>query len=56
MSSFVSVTQILNFISEHNKNTVFKEFRELITKILSFFSNFSNILYSTIYLLTNAIL
>ena len=56
MCSFVSVTQILNFVSEHNKNAGFKEFRELITKILSSYSNFTNILYSTRYLLTNAIL
>jgi len=27
MCSFVSVTQILNFVSEHNKNAGFKEFR-----------------------------
>ena len=56
MCSFVSVTQILNFVSEHNKNAGFKEFRELITKILSSYSNFTSILYSTRSLLTNAIL
>ena len=56
MCSFVSVTQILNFVSEHNKNAGIKEFRELITKLLSSYSNFTNILYSTRSLLTNAIL
>ena len=56
MCSFVSVTQILNFVSEHNKNAGFKEFRELITKILSSYSNFTNILHSTRSLMTNAIL
>ena len=56
MCSFVSVTQILNFVSEHNKNAGFKEFRELITKILSSYSNFTSILYSTRSLMTNAIL
>ena len=56
MCSFVSVTQILNFVSEHNKNAGFKEFRELITKILSSYNNFTSILYSTRNLMTNAIL
>ena len=56
MCSFVSVTQILNYVSEHNKNAGFKEFRELIIKILSSYSNFTTILYSTRHLLTNAIL
>ena len=56
MCSFVSVTQILNFVSEHNKNAGFKEFRELITKILSSYSNLTSILYSTRSLMTNAIL
>ena len=56
MCSFVSVTQILNFVSEHNKNAGFKEFRELLSKILGSYSNFTNILYSTRKLLTNSIL
>ena len=56
MCSFVSVTQILNFVSEHNKNAGIKEFRELITKLLGSYSNFTSILYSTRSLLTNAIL
>ena len=56
MCSFVDITQILNFVSENNKNAGFKEFRELIMKILSSYSNFTNILYSTRNLLNNAIL
>jgi hypothetical protein len=56
MCSFVSVTQILNFVSEHNKNAGFKEFREVLSKILFSYSNFTNILYSTRKLLTNSIL
>ena len=56
MCSFVSVTEILNFVSENNKDAGFKEFRELITKLLGSYSNFTNILYSTRKLLTNSIL
>ena len=56
MCSFVSVTKILNFVSEHNKNAGIKEFRELIMKLLSSYSNLTTILYSTKHLMTNAIL
>ena len=56
MCSFVSVTEVLNFVSENNKDAGFKEFRELITKLLGSYGNFTNILYSTRKLLTNSIL
>ena len=56
MCSFVDVTEVLNFVSENNKNAGFKEFRELITNLLGNYGNFTNILYSARKLLTNSIL
>ncbi len=56
MCSFVSITQIMNFVSEHNQNAGFKDFRDLLTKMLTSYSNFTNILYSARKLLTNSIL
>ena len=56
MSSFVQIGKIIEEVSKQNKNAGFKEFRELILKILSSFRNMSNIFYSAKNLLTNLIL
>ena len=56
MSSFVSIKRILEFVSDKNKNAGYKEFRNMITKILGSYSNLTNILYSAKNLLTNLVL
>ena len=43
MCSYVSITRIINVVSERNKNAGFKEFRELIMKILYNYSSQTNI-------------
>ena len=56
MCSFVSITRIINVVSERNKNAGFKEFRELIMKIFTAYSHQTTILESVRRLLTNLIL
>ena len=56
MCAFVSIKRILEFVSEKNKNAGFKEFRDLLMKILSSYSNLTNILDSARNLLTNLVL
>ena len=56
MCSFVSIKRILEVVCEKNKNAGFKEFRELIIKLLTSYSNLTNILCSARQLLTNSIL
>ena len=55
MCSYVSITKIMNVVSERNKNAGFKEFRELIMKILDNYSSQTNIFSSTRNLLSNLI-
>ena len=55
MCSYVSITKIINVVSERNKNAGFKEFKELITKILYNYNSQTNIFTSTRNLLTNLI-
>jgi len=56
MCSFVSIKHILDIVSEKNKNAGFKEFREILIKILGSYSNLSSILNSAKHLLTNLVL
>lgn len=56
MCSYVSITHILEVVSEKNKNAGFKEFKELLIKILSNYDNLSNIFVSARRLLTNLVL
>lgn len=56
MCSFVSIKRILDIVSEKNKNAGFKEFREILIKILGSYSNLSSILNSAKHLLTNLVL
>ena len=56
MCSFVSIKSILNFISDKKKDAGFKEFRDVLIKILENYDNLSNILISAKSLLTNLIL
>ena len=56
MCSFVGIKRILEVVTERNKNAGFKEFRELLMKLLNSYGNLSNILYSAKHLLTNLIL
>ena len=56
MCSYVSITRIINVVSERNKNVGFKEFRELIMKIFTAYSHQTTILESVRRLFTNLIL
>lgn len=56
MCSFVSIKHILDIVSEKNKNAGFKEFREILIKILGSYSNLSSILNQAKHLLTNLVL
>ena len=56
MSTYVSINRIIEVVSEKNKNAGFKEFRELLIKILNNYGNLSNILLSARRLLTNLVL
>ena len=55
MCSYVSITKIMNVVSERNKDAGFKEFKELIMKILNNYSSQTNIFVSTRNLLSNLI-
>ena len=54
--SYVGITKILNIVSEKNKNADFKEFRELILKILFNYGSQTKIFMSARKLLLNLIL
>ena len=56
MSSYVSISRIIEVVTEKNKNAGFKEFRELLIKILNNYDNLSNILLSARRLLSNLVL
>ena len=56
MCSYVRITHIINVVSERNKNAGFKEFRELIMKILYNYSSQTNIFSSTRKLLSNLVM
>ena len=56
MSAYVSISRIIEVVTEKNKNAGFKEFRELLIKILNNYDNLSNILISARRLLTNLVL
>ena len=56
MCSYVSIKRIMEIVSERNKNAGFKEFREILIKILGSYSNLSSILHSARHLLTNLVL
>ena len=56
MCSFVSITRIMEVVTEKNKNAGFKEFKELLIKILGNYDNLSNIFVSARRLLTNLVL
>ena len=56
MSTYVSINRIIEVVSEKNKNAGFKEFRELLIKILNNYDNLSNIFISARRLLTNLVL
>ena len=55
MCYYVSITRIMNVVSERNKNAGFKEFRELIMKILNNYNSQTNIFTSIRNLLSNLI-
>ena len=55
MCSYVSIKHILEVVSEKNKNVGLKEFKDLLMKILSSYSNTTNILDSARNLLSNLI-
>ena len=56
MSSYVSISRIIEVVTEKNENAGFKEFRELLIKILNNYDNLSSILLSARRLLTNLVL
>ena len=56
MSSYVSVSRIIEVVTEKNENAGFKEFRELLIKILNNYDNLSSILLSARRLLSNLVL
>ena len=56
MCSFVGIKRILDVVSEKNKDVGFKEFREILIKILGSYSNLSSLLNSIKHLLTNTVL
>ena len=56
MYSFVSIRRIMDFVGEKNKNAGFKEFRELLMKILNSYSHQSKIFASARNLLSNSVL
>ena len=56
MSSYVGISRIIEVVTEKNKNAGFKEFRELLIKILNNYDNLSSILLSAKRLLTNLVL
>ena len=56
MSSYVSISRIIEVVTKKNKNAGFKEFRELLIKILNNYDNLSNILLSARRLLSNLVL
>ena len=56
MCSFVGIKHILDIVSEKNKDVGFKEFREILIKILGSYSDLSSLLHSTKNLLTNTVL
>ena len=56
MCSYVSIKRIMEQVAEKNKNAGFKEFRELLIKILNNYDNLSNIFKSARSLLTNLVL
>ena len=56
MCSFVGIRRILDIVSEKNKDVGFKEFREILIKILGSYSDLSSLLHSTKNLLTNTVL
>ena len=53
--SYVGIARILNIVSERNKNAGFKEFKDLIMKILFNYGRQTKIFESTKKLLTNLI-
>ena len=56
MCTYVSINRILEVVSDKNKNAGFKEFKDLLIKLLSNYDNLSSILVSARNLLTNLIL
>jgi hypothetical protein len=56
MCSFVGIKHILDIVSEKNKDVGFREFREILIKILGSYSDLSSLLHSTKNLLTNTVL
>ena len=55
MCSFVSIKRILEVVSEKSKNAGFKEFKDLLMKILNSYNNTTNILDSARNLLSNLV-
>ena len=56
MCTYVSINRILEVVTDQNKNAGFKEFKDLLIKLLSNYDNLSSILVSARNLLTNLIL
>ena len=56
MCTYVSINRILEVVTDKNKNAGFKEFKDLLIKLLSNYDNLSSILVSARNLLTNLIL
>jgi len=56
MCSFVGIRRILDIVSEKNRDVGFKEFREILIKILGSYSDLSSLFHSTKNLLTNTVL
>ena len=55
MCSYVSIKRIIEVLTEKKKNAEFKEFKELLNKILRNYDNLSNIFISARRLLTNLV-
>ena len=55
MCSYVSITRIINTVSERNKDAGFKEFKQLIVNILLNYNSQVSIFESTRNLLSNSI-
>ena len=56
MCVFVSINRILEVVSKQNKNAGYKEFKELLMKIVNSYSNLSSLLFSARKLLNNLVL
>ena len=56
MCSYVSIKRIIQVVTDKNKDSGFREYKDLIMKLLGIYSNSSDILFSVKKLLTSLIL